>query len=471
MATEADVARVTELLGRAPQGDFEVVVRRSNGDPVVVLNHPLLHDGTPMPTLFWLVGKDEYTAVSRLEAAGGVDQAEAEVDPAELESAHVAYARLRDAALPAGHIGPARARASSVCTHISHGGWPGVTTPSALGWPHESTTRASCDMSDKVGVVDIGSNSVKLLVLDANDVMHRDSVVTRLGSGVNASGNLSDDSIAATRVRFGEIRALLDDYGVTNTWAVATAAVRNAANAAPFVEMARNTLGCDVAVIDGLTEGNLSFLGAQRNLALPPGSGPVTVIDIGGGSTEFAVGDPANTPQVVSIPYGARNLTERILRHDPPRPEELTNAIGAVIDEVDDVLREIPELETCERLVGVAGTVVTIAMVELGLHTYDASALHGMHLERDAAEDVFRTLATESLADRVYNPGLPADRADIIVGGCCTLVAILRKLQLQGLTVSTTSLADGVAMVARQRREQLSSGSGLADVLRDFFRP
>jgi exopolyphosphatase/guanosine-5'-triphosphate,3'-diphosphate pyrophosphatase len=325
--------------------------------------------------------------------------------------------------------------------------------------------------NDTVGVVDIGSNSVKLLILDGNDVLHRDSVVTRLGSGVAATGNLSEDSIAASRQRFGEIRALLDEHGVTDTWAVATAAVRNAANSARFVELARDTLGCDVAVIDGHTEGNLSFLGAQRNLTVPDGSGPVTVIDIGGGSTEFAVGDPSATPRVVSIPYGARNLTEKILRHDPPRPEELTNAIGAVIDEVDDVLREIPELETCERLIGVAGTVVTIAMVELGLQSYDASVLHGMHLERDAAEDVFRTLATESLADRVYNPGLPADRADIIVGGCCALVAILRKLQLQRLTVSTTSLADGVAMVARQRRDQLSGGAALSDVLRDFFRP
>ena len=326
-------------------------------------------------------------------------------------------------------------------------------------------------MSDTVGVVDIGSNSVKLLVLDGNDVVHRDSVVTRLGSGVNATGNLSDDSIAATRTRFSEIRTLLDHHGVTSAWAVATAAVRNAANSASFVEMARNTLGFDVAIIDGVTEGSLSFLGAQRNLSLPPGSGPVTVVDIGGGSTEFAVGNPGETPRVISIPYGARNLTEKILRHDPPRPEELTNAIGAVIDEVDDVLREIPELESCERLVGVAGTVVTIAMVELGLHSYDAAALHGMHLERDAAEDVFRTLATESLADRIFNPGLPADRADIIVGGCCALVAILRKLQLQGLTVSTTSLADGVAMFARQHHEQLSTGTRLTDVLREFFRP
>ena len=323
--------------------------------------------------------------------------------------------------------------------------------------------------SAKIGVVDIGSNSVKLLVLDGDAVVHRDSVVTRLGSGVNATGNLSDESMHATHVRLGEIRSILDNHGVTNVHAVATAAVRNAANAAPFVEAAGHALGCGVAVIDGETEGNLSFLGAQRNLAVPSGSGPVTVIDIGGGSTEFAVGTPGAKPRVISIPYGARNISEKILRNDPPRPEELTNAIGAVIDEVDDVMRDIPDLEGCDRLIGVAGTVVTIAMVELGLHTYDASVLHGMTLSRDASEDVFRTLATESLADRVFNPGLPADRADIIVGGCCVLVGILRKLQMSGLTVSTTSLADGVAIVARHCHSRLASGEPLTRVLTDFF--
>lgn len=129
MATEADVARVTELLGRAPQGEFDVVVRRANGDPVVVRNAPLLNDGTPMPTLFWLVGRDEYTAVSRLEAAGGVDQAEAEVDAADLERAHADYARLRTAALPDNHTGPAPSagvagtRKGVKCLHAHFAWW------------------------------------------------------------------------------------------------------------------------------------------------------------------------------------------------------------------------------------------------------------------------------------------------------------------------------------------------------------
>ncbi len=323
-------------------------------------------------------------------------------------------------------------------------------------------------MTDRIAVVDIGSNSVKLLALDGDETLHRDSVVTRLGTGVADTGNLADGSVAATLQRLAEIRDIVESHDITNLHAVATAAVRSAKNAEPFISDAARVLGCDVTVIDGVTEGTLAFIGAQRNLEHIVGANPLTVLDVGGGSTEFSIGLPGATPRVASIPYGARNLTERVLEHDPPRPEELTNAIGAVIDEIDDVVREIPELESCERLVGVAGTIVTIAMVELGLHEFDANVLHGMELSKDAAEDVFRTLATESLADRVYNPGLPADRADIIVGGCCVLVAVLRKLQLPTITVSTTALADGVAMVARQSAARLDAGARLADILRDF---
>ena len=323
--------------------------------------------------------------------------------------------------------------------------------------------------SRKIGVVDIGSNSVKLLVLDGDDVLHRDSVVTRLGTGVADTGALGADSIATTIDRLNEIRGILDTHGVDNAHAVATAAVRSANNSAPFIEAAQRALGFGVSVIDGVTEGSLAFIGAQRNLGHVIGTEPITVVDIGGGSTEFSIGAPGQAPRVFSIPFGARNLTERQLAHDPPRPEELTNAIGAVVDEIDDVVREIPELESCDRLVGVAGTIVTIAMVELGLHQFDADILHGMELTKDAAVDVFRTLATETLADRIHNPGLTADRADIIVGGCCVLVAILRKLQLSAITVSTTALADGVAVVARQRAAQLASGAPLSEVLRDFF--
>ena len=124
----ADVARVAELLGRAPEGEFEVVVRDDAGDPVVIRNAPLLPDGRPMPTRYWLVGKAATLAVSRLEAAGGVRAAEAELDPAEVAAAHRAYAAERDAALPVGYTGPvpsggvAGTREGVKCLH-AHYAW------------------------------------------------------------------------------------------------------------------------------------------------------------------------------------------------------------------------------------------------------------------------------------------------------------------------------------------------------------
>ncbi|MEY3482089.1 MAG: hypothetical protein RLZ40_132 [Actinomycetota bacterium] len=128
-ASTADIERVTQLLGRRPQGDFDVMLRSANGDPRVVRNAPLLHDGTPMPTRYWLVDTRDVAAVSRLEATGGVDQAEAEVDATALESAHAAYAAERDAHVPVDHLGPrpyggvAGTRRGVKCLHAHYASW------------------------------------------------------------------------------------------------------------------------------------------------------------------------------------------------------------------------------------------------------------------------------------------------------------------------------------------------------------
>jgi exopolyphosphatase/guanosine-5'-triphosphate,3'-diphosphate pyrophosphatase len=146
---------------------------------------------------------------------------------------------------------------------------------------------------------------------------------------------------------------------------------------------------------------------------------------------------------VVSIAMGSVSLSEEELASDPPRPEELANALGRVADEVDDVVRAVPVLPHA-RLIGVAGTITTVAAVEIGLEPYDPDRVHGFVLTRQAAEEVFRTLATERLADRIHNPGLHAERADIIVGGCCILVAVMRRLEAAEILVSEHDLLDGL---------------------------
>ena len=452
-----DTARIVELLGRTPRGDFDVVVRRRDGDPVVVRNAPLLHDGTPMPTRYWLVGDHEGVAMGRLESAGGVNEAEATIDAAAIADTHERYAAERDAAIPTHHTGPrptggvGGTRIGVKCLHAHLGNWLAGNDDPVGAWAAE---RAAITREDYVivhtpergpiAVIDIGTNSTNLLVADARGAtLERCVTVTRLGRSIAATGALADESIAATLACLTEYRARMTHHGATLVRVVATEACRRASNAAAFVEAATAVLGVRPVILDGTDEGRLAYRGATATLGATPGT--TLVIDIGGGSTELMLGDDA-LRATMSIPVGAVTLSETELRHDPPRPEELTNAIGLAADYADDFLRQHPEVLGVDRVIGVAGTIVTVAAIELGLHTFDRDALHGLVLPREAIEDVFRTVATESLDDRRHNPGLPADRADIIVGGCCILVGLLRRLQVDALTVSIDNILDGMVM-------------------------
>ncbi|MEQ1788581.1 MAG: hypothetical protein ABL966_16130, partial [Acidimicrobiales bacterium] len=147
---------------------------------------------------------------------------------------------------------------------------------------------------------------------------------------------------------------------------------------------------------------------------------------------------------VRSYDLGCVRLTEKHLASDPPAPEELSNAIAEASDWFDDLLREVPAATRARTVVGLAGTISTVAAVEIGLATYDRDRIHHFRLTRAAIEDVFRTLATEPLADRLHNPGLEAARADVIVGGCCALVAFVRALGIDEVLVSESDILDGL---------------------------
>ena len=234
--------------------------------------------------------------------------------------------------------------------------------------------------------------------------------------------------------------------GATNIQIVGTAACRRARNTTVFTELLQKQTQLTLEVLSESDEAALTFSGAL--IGLPVIDTPTLVIDIGGGSTEYTVGTHS-IEVFASIPFGAVTSTDSHISSDLPRPEDLTNLIGAVSDELEDITRDHPIVGSPMRTVGVAGTIVTIAAVELGLHEFDDTALHGMALSREAAEDVFRTVATEPLALRVQNPGLAPDRADIIVAGCCILVATMCRLHLSEITVSTRGLLDGVASRVR----------------------
>jgi exopolyphosphatase/guanosine-5'-triphosphate,3'-diphosphate pyrophosphatase len=463
---DADIARVGELLGRIPQGQFEIVVRTKSGDPVVLRNAPFLDDGTPMPTRYWLLGEHETVIVGRLEASGGVNQAEADIGPTALIETHERYAAERDAAIDPAHTGPrpfggvGGTRIGVKCLHAHFGWWLAVGNDPVGQWVADKLDISRDDyvvaensavinkrsrpvFTSPVAAIDIGTNSTNLLIVDpqGNEIV-REVNVTRLGKGVAASGRLEDSAIAATVQQLAIYASLLKQHNVETFRVTATEACRRASNANTFLDQAEATLGKRPEIISGEAEGKLAFSGALSKL--DPHDGTTIVIDIGGGSTEIMIGTGNSLQHVSSFPVGAVVLSETELHRDPPRPEELTNAIGLVTDFMDDLVREFPQVLNATRVVGVAGTIVTIAAIELGIARFDPVALHDMTLTREAAEDVFRTLATESLIDRKSNPGLPPERADVIVGGCCALVGIMRRLRIPSITVSVHNLLDGV---------------------------
>ena len=298
-------------------------------------------------------------------------------------------------------------------------------------------------MIGPVAAIDCGTNSTRLLVWDDGRTVDRQMRITRLGQGVDALGRLSDEAIERTVIVLREYRQTLDRLGVDRIRMVATSAARDAVNREDFFSAARNAIGIQPELLAGDEEGRLSFLGATAEL--DPADGPFLVVDIGGGSTEFVVGTQEPSA-VASLEMGCVRITEKYLVSDPPAPDELSNAVGVVRDEVEQLLRDEPAMREAATLVGLAGTVSTMAAVELGLHQYDRDRIHHFTLTRDAAEDVFRTLATERLADRIHNPGLERERADVIVGGAVVLVTVMRALDMPACLVSESDILDGLAM-------------------------
>jgi exopolyphosphatase/guanosine-5'-triphosphate,3'-diphosphate pyrophosphatase len=290
--------------------------------------------------------------------------------------------------------------------------------------------------------IDIGTNSVRLLVRDGDRDIERRSTITRLGAGVDGTRRLAPDAIERTLTAVRDYAEILATHGRPSVRVVATSAARDAANRDELFAAVAAIVGVAPELLPGTEEARLSFEGAVAGL--DPATGPFLVVDIGGGSTELAVG--TSTPVATcSLDIGAVRLTETELLHDPPQPEELTNALGIVHDLVDDALRDdVPTAEDAPALVGVGGTITTVAAVEIGLAVYDRDRVHHFVLTRDAVEDVFRTLATEPLAARVHNPGLQPERADIIVGGCCVLVALMRRLHADELVVCDADLLDAL---------------------------
>jgi len=301
----------------------------------------------------------------------------------------------------------------------------------------------------RVAAIDCGTNSTRLLIAESSDdargftILDRRMRITRLGQGVNATKMLAPEAIERTAAVLREYRAAMDELGVERVRITATSAARDAANRDDFFLVAKEIVGVEPELLSGDEEARLSFRGATADL--DPADGPFLIVDIGGGSTEFVVGT-TEPEAALSVDIGCVRITEQELHHDPPLAEELSIALSLIDAYLDDVDREVPGASEARTFVGLAGTITTVAAVEIGLAEYDRERIHHFHLTHAAAEDVFRTLATESHDDRLGNPGLDPGRADVIVAGCCILVAIFRHWGFDECLVSEADILDGLAL-------------------------
>ncbi|SDF11637.1 exopolyphosphatase / guanosine-5'-triphosphate,3'-diphosphate pyrophosphatase [Blastococcus fimeti] len=309
----------------------------------------------------------------------------------------------------------------------------------------------------RVAAIDCGTNSIRLLVADvpptggATDLVRRMEVV-RLGQGVDATGRLAAEAIERTRVVLAEYAATARELGAEDVRMVATSATRDAANRGEFEQMVLTTLGRLPDVVPGREEAELSFLGATASLetaaaahgAAAPRS-PFLVVDIGGGSTEFVLGDASGLCAARSVDIGCVRLTERRLHGDPASPAEVAATVADIRAALALVTAEVPVVEAAS-LVGLAGSVTTVAALALELPAYDPDVIHGSRIPVADVRRVSDLLLAMPRADRAALRVMHPGRVDVIGAGALILRVIMDEFGLDEVVVSEHDILDGIAL-------------------------
>ena len=305
---------------------------------------------------------------------------------------------------------------------------------------------------NRVAVIDIGTNSTRLLVADVTDghvkELDRRTRVTRLGRGVDLSGNLATEAIEAVCEVIAEYVAAYEQLDVTTVTAIATSAVRDASNGAAFIAELRERFAFTARILDGEEEALLTYRGAT---AEDPPPKPVVVIDIGGGSTELIVGTGAEVEFHTSVQAGVVRQTERHLASDPPTPAELEELAGDVLGLISAALASHPALYA-ESGIAVAGTPTSLAAIDQRLDPYDPQRVHGYRLSLDSIQHMLSQLASLPLAERREVTGLDPERAPTIVAGVVILIEAMRAFGLTEVEASEHDILHGAAIEAAQAR-------------------
>ncbi|MET8125775.1 Ppx/GppA phosphatase family protein [Streptomyces sp. NPDC005065] len=306
----------------------------------------------------------------------------------------------------------------------------------------------------RVAAIDCGTNSIRLLVADADPAtgelteLDRRMEIVRLGQGVDRTGRLAPDALERTFAACRRYADVIKGHGAEKLRFVATSASRDAENRDEFVRGVLDILGVEPEVISGDQEAEFSFEGATKELAGRDHlAKPYLVVDIGGGSTEFVVGDD-RVLAARSVDIGCVRMTERHLVRDgvvtdPPTLGQIT-AIRADIDAALDLAEESVPLTEAATLVGLAGTVTTVAAIALGLQEYDSVAIHHSRISFEQVQEITGRLVTSTHAERAAIPAMHPGRVDVITSGALVLLAVMKRTGAREVVVSEHDILDGI---------------------------
>jgi exopolyphosphatase/guanosine-5'-triphosphate,3'-diphosphate pyrophosphatase len=293
----------------------------------------------------------------------------------------------------------------------------------------------------RVAAIDCGTNSIRLLVRDAGQDLHREMRIVRLGQDVDRTGALAPEAVERTRVALADYAATIARLEVKRVRMIATSATRDASNRTDFVRMVQTTLGADPEVISGAEEAALSYAGAIG--AVPELRQPVLLVDLGGGSTELVLGpDPLRAH---SMDVGSVRMTERHLHADPPTAAQIDAVVRDVSDALDSAEHDVPWRDARD-VVGVAGTVTTVAAIALGLDEYRPDRIHGTRLSTAQVAHVTDRLLALDHVGRAAIAAIHPGRVDVIAAGALILRTVLERSGATELVASEHDILDGVAL-------------------------
>ena len=300
----------------------------------------------------------------------------------------------------------------------------------------------------RVAVVDIGTNSTRLLIGDVSGTsvteIERRTTVTNMGRGVDHSGLICSDAVDDVCTVIGDYKSRYEEMGAERVMTIATSAVRDAVNGEAFIAELRERFGLDARLLTGEEEANLTYLGATAHR---PDEGATLVFDIGGGSTELIVGSGTKVGFHTSLQAGTIRQSERHLTSDPPDPHELEDLADEIRNLIDRAIAADPQAKA-SRAIAVAGTPTSLAAIDQGLEPYDPGRVHGYHLGMKRIQRMLSRLSSLPLAERLRVPGLHPGRAPTIVAGTVILVQVMRAFKIKEIEVSELDILHGSALSA-----------------------